>query len=44
MGSMVITLIYHSNNAASLAAMGSMHLHGLHHHLILGALISGIVK
>lgn len=44
MGSMVISLIDHSNNATALAPMGSMHLHRLHHHLVLGALVRSVVE
>ena len=42
--SVVISLVDHSDNAASLTSMGTMHLHWLHHHLVLGALSCSIVE
>ena len=44
MCSVMISLIDHSDNSTALASMSAVHLHGLHHHLVLGALIGSVVK
>ena len=43
---MMVCLVYHTNDSTSLAAVCSMHLHRLHHHLVLGTLTlnAGIIE